>query len=202
MAVAIEILLMAPIRMCNLVNLDIEQNLVRSGRGAAYRHRIRRRQKNQDALEHPLPSESSALIDTYIEKFRPRLPSKNSTALFPGIGSDPKNQDAFGTQISRTICAHTGLRVHPHLFRHLGAKLYLDANPGDYETVRRVLGHRSLQTTVDFYTGLETLAAARHFDKTILILRTKSTAENAKRTKTGHTRSRSRVNEYVVVSWY
>jgi len=46
MAAAIEILLMAPIRMRNLVSLDIEQNLVRSvRRGAAYRHRSRRRQK-------------------------------------------------------------------------------------------------------------------------------------------------------------
>jgi integrase len=80
------------------------------------------------------------------------------------------------------------LRVHPHLFRHLGAKLYLDANPGEYETVRRVLGHRSLQTTIDFYTGLETPAAVRHFDKTILNLRIESTAEGAKRTKRRHTK--------------
>jgi len=189
MAVAIEILLMAPIRMRNLVNLDIEQNLVRSVRGRALHIVIGSEDvKNQEALEHPLPLESSALIDTYIEKFRPHLALKNGTALFPGIGSHPKNQDAFGTQISRTIRAHTGLRVHPHLFRHLGAKLYLDANPGDYETVRRVLGHRSLQTTVDFYTGLETPAAVRHFDKTILNLRTESTEKSAKRTKRRHTK--------------
>jgi integrase len=180
MAVAIEILLMAPIRMRNLVNLDIERNLVRSVRGGALHIVIGSEDvKNEEPLEHPLPSESAALIDTYIDRFRPHLASKNNTALFPGIGSDPKNQDAFGTQISRTVRAHTGLQVHPHLFRHLGAKLYLDANPGDYETVR----HRSLQTTIDFYTGLETPAAARHFDKTILNLRTESTAGSPKRSK-------------------
>jgi integrase len=183
MAVAIEILLMAPIRMRNLVNLDIERNLVRSVQGGALHIVIGPEDvKNREALEHPLPPESGALIDTYIDRFRLHLIAKNSTALFPGIGSDPKNQDAFGTQISRTIRVHTGLRVHPHLFRHLGAKLYLDANPGDYETVRRVLGHRSLQTTVDFYTGLETPSAARHFDK-ILNLRTESTAGTPKKTK-------------------
>ena len=189
LAVAIEILLMAPIRMRNLVNLDIERNLVRSVRGGALHIVIGAEEvKNRELLEHPLPSESAALIDTYIDSFRPHLTSKNGTALFPGIDSDPKNQDAFGTQISRTIRAHTGLRVHPHLFRHLGAKLYLDANPGEYETVRRVLGHRSLQTTIDFYTGLETPAAVRHFDKTILNLRIESTAEGAKRTKRRHTK--------------
>jgi integrase len=61
--------------------------------------------------------------------------------------------------------------VHPHLFRHISAKLYLDAKPGAYEVVRRVLGHRSIDTTTAFYTGLETSAAVRHFDQTILDLR-------------------------------
>ena len=63
------------------------------------------------------------------------------------------------------------MRVHPHLFRHIAAKLYLDANPGSYEVMRRVLGHRSIETTTAFYTGLETAAAVRHFDATILKLR-------------------------------
>ena len=35
MAVAIEILMMAPVRMSNLTTLDIEQNLVRPGQGKA-----------------------------------------------------------------------------------------------------------------------------------------------------------------------
>jgi integrase len=189
MAVAIEILLMAPIRMGNLVNLDIERNLVQSGQGGALHLVVSAEEvKNEVSVDHPLPPESTALIQTYIEKFRPHLTSRNGTALFPGIGTDPKNQDSFGTQISRTIRAHTGLRVHPHLFRHLGAKLHLDANPGDYETVRRVLGHRSLQTTIDFYIGLETPAAARHFDKTILNLRKENTAKDPKATKRRHTK--------------
>lgn len=91
--------------------------------------------------------------------------------LFPGVEGGPKNQAFFGTQISRTVRAHTGLRIHPHLFRHIAAKLFLDANPGAYEVVRRVLGHRSIDTTTSFYTGLETAAAVRHFDQTILDLR-------------------------------
>ena len=61
--------------------------------------------------------------------------------------------------------------------RHIAAKLFLDANPGAYEVVRRVLGHRSIDTTTCFYTGLETPAAVRHFDKTILHLRRDSSAE-------------------------
>ena len=167
--------------MGNLVKLDIDRHLVRLGSVVLHIVIGPEEVKNRQALDHPLPPESVALIDAYIQRFRPHLTSTEGTALFPGIGTDPKNQDFFGTQISRTIRAHTGLRVHPHLFRHLGAKLHLDLHPGDYETVRRVLGHRSLQTTIDFYTGLETPAAARHFDKTILNLREESSAKGPKR---------------------
>ena len=58
-----------------------------------------------------------------------------------------------------------------HLMRHLGAKLYLDENPGAYEVVRRVLAHKSMSTTINSYTGLETEAAVRHFDAVILGMR-------------------------------
>jgi integrase len=172
MAAAIEILLMAPIRMSNLVKLDMERNLVRPGQGKALHIVIAAEEvKNREPLEYPLPPQSVDLIERYIREFRPHLASPENRSLFPGVEGGPKNQAFFGTQISRTIRAHTGLRIHPHLFRHIAAKLFLDANPGGYEVVRRVLGHRSIDTTTFFYTGLETSAAVRHFDKTILDLR-------------------------------
>ncbi len=55
--------------------------------------------------------------------------------------------------------------------RHLGAKLFLDQEPGLYEVVRRVLGHRSIDTTTASYTGFETKAAALYFDEVIERLR-------------------------------
>jgi integrase len=58
--------------------------------------------------------------------------------------------------------------VNAHLFRHIGSKLFLDANPGGYEVIRRVLGHKKISTTMRFYTGFEGKAAARHFDQVIL----------------------------------
>jgi integrase len=184
LAVAIEILLMAPVRMSNLVKLDIERNLVRPGRSRALHIVIAAEEvKNREPLEYPLPPESVELLERYIGEFRPNLTSRENSALFPGVAGGPKNQAFFGEQISRTVRAHTGLRVHPHLFRHIAAKLFLDANPGAYEVVRRVLAHRSIDTTTGFYTGLETPAAVRHFDKTILDLRKVSSMEHYKRPK-------------------
>ena len=184
MAVAVEILLMAPIRLYNLTNLDIERNLIRPGQGKALHIVVGAGMvKNREPLEYPLPPESVELVECYIREFRPHLKSAENTALFPGVAGGPKNMAFFGTQITRTIYAHTGLHVHPHLFRHIAAKLFLDANPGAYEVVRRVLGHRSIDTTTGFYTGLETPAAVRHFDKTILRLRGEERAEGRERTR-------------------
>ena len=43
----------------------------------------------------------------------------------------------------------------------------LKADPGNYELVRRVLGHRSSTTTRNFYIGLETLEATRQFGEIV-----------------------------------
>ena len=42
-------------------------------------------------------------------------------------------------------------------------KIFLDACPGQYEVVRRVLGHRLIVATIAYYAGEETRAAVQHF---------------------------------------
>jgi integrase len=169
-AVAIEILLMAPLRIGNLARLDLEQNLVRPGRSNIVHVVIEPEDvKNREPLEYPLPPEGVALIDCYLREFRPRFaPPGCCTALFPGRNGGSKSLNALRDQICKAVHRYTGMKMNPHLFRHAGAKLYLDANPGEYEVVRRVLAHRSISTTTGFYTGLESASAVRHFDATIL----------------------------------
>jgi integrase len=177
-AVAIEILLMAPLRLDNLARLDLEQNVVRPGRGPGMHIVIERENvKNDEPLDYPLPPPCVTLIERYLAEFRPRLASSRCTALFPGRGDGPKSSNALREQITKAVHRHTGMQMNPYLFRHATAKLYLDGNFGDYETVRRVLAHRSITTTTTFYTGLETGPAVRHFDETILNLRNKENGE-------------------------
>jgi integrase len=73
----------------------------------------------------------------------------------------------FSSQITVRIENATGLRVTVHQFRHAAAATYLRHHPGDYETVRRLLGHRNIQTTINFYCGLETTQATEAFGKII-----------------------------------
>ena len=169
-AAAIEILLMAPIRLQNLASLDLERNLIRLGDEL---HIVIEPEevKNRAPLQFPLPQKSAALIGDYVRQFRPALNRCNGGALFPGRTRRAKRQNVLGKQISKVIYSFTGLEIHTHLFRHIAAKLFLDANPGCYEVVRLVLGHKSIKTTLSFYTGLEHAAAARHFDANVLRLR-------------------------------
>ena len=173
LAVAVEILIMAPIRLGNLCSLDIEQHLVRPRRHSKELHIVIPAEivKNSEELDFPLPAPSVELIDRYLREFRPRLAPLNCCALFPGRGGDAKKPVTLAMQISQTIHSYTGLVMNPHLFRHVMAKIYLDANPGEYEVVRRVLAHRSIDTTTRYYLGTEIGAAVRRFDSVILAVR-------------------------------
>ncbi len=128
--------------------------------------------KNRQDLEFELPTASVQLLRHYLDCYQTRLTPIPNPYLFPGrTGQKHKQQEMLSRQISKHVFRITGLSINVHLFRHIGAKLYLDTNPGAYEVVRRVLGHRSMDTTTEAYTGLESMAAARHFDSEILALR-------------------------------
>ena len=78
-----------------------------------------------------------------------------------------KHTATLSTQITKSIHDATGLRVTVHQFRHAAAALILERLPGNYEFVRRILGHKNVQTTINFYVGLETTQSARIFGEMI-----------------------------------
>lgn len=88
--------------------------------------------------------------------------------LLPGTGQDPLSKPQIQSTLQETVATEMGIHVHPHLMRHFAAWLYLDMHPGAYEIVRRILGHRNIQTTIQNYCGLETQAAAVTFHKSVI----------------------------------
>lgn len=171
-AAAIAILLSCPMRMKNLANLDIERHLTAQGsaRDRVYSIRIDANEvKNNVPIEASLNRKNSAILQTYLERFRHRLTDVPSTALFPRTQSgEPRLEAHMGQSISAEVQRHTGLQVNPHLFRHIAAYLYLKERPGEFETVRRMLKHKKLQTTMDFYAELSNQWAHDHYDKVVL----------------------------------
>jgi integrase len=133
--------------------------------------------KNGTDIEAELPKPTVALLDTYLKDYRPLLLDSPSPWLFPGRRGGPKVRNALADQITRLIARKTGLRVNPHLFRHVAAKIFLDRNPGAYGVIRLIHGHTSVETTTKYYCGTETPAAMRHFNEQILQLREVSVVE-------------------------
>jgi len=171
-ALAVAILLAAPVRVANLAGLRLDRHLLRQGQGAMQRVRLvvpAAEVKNRQELEHPLPPWVVALLDLYLRRARPLLQPHPGPWLFPGRGDGkPKTTYRLGQQIAQATEAELGLRLTPHQFRHACGLIYLAANPGGHEVVRHLLGHRSLATTLRFYAGMETAAALRRYDAVVL----------------------------------
>jgi integrase len=170
LAAAIAILTFAPIRLANLSNIELGQNLIKpGGLNTPFwlvfpNYDVKNRVDLNFKFDRPLTD----LLDGYIHEFRPTLlRGANAAWLFPGEAGQSKHKLLFSKQITVRIQKATGLRLTVHQFRHAAAAIYLKHRPGDYETVRRLLGHRDIRTTVRFYCGLQTLEATEQFGRLI-----------------------------------
>jgi integrase len=170
LAVAIAILTFAPIRLRNLVSIELGQNLIKpGGLNTPYwlvfpHYDVKNRVDLNFKFDQPL----SDLIDEYVHEFRPTLlRGANGPWLFPGEAGRSKHSLQFSKQVTVRIQKAVGIRISVHQFRHAAAAIYLKNRPGDYETVRRLLGHRDIGTTVSYYCGLQTLEATEQFGKLI-----------------------------------
>lgn len=171
MAVAIEILSLYPLRRTSLVALELGNTIywtrpARKGRLVVSLPADR--VKNNVQIDFEIPKESVPLIMRYLDEYQSQLFEDPGNWIFPGANGDPKDANTLSRQIKNVIFKHTGIEMNAHLFRHAMAKLYLDRNPASYEVVRRVLGHQSMDTTVQSYADLQNPSAVRHFDETIL----------------------------------
>ena len=175
-ALAIQILLFSPIRLGNLVGLDRQRHFLRTrhkGKDGLHLCIPAGEVKNDVDLEFPLPEETVELLNLYMTTYQPDLVPEPNSFLFPGQKGGPKDEGGFWRQITKTIRHETGLEVNPHLFRHLAGFFHLSHQPGEYEVVRRVLGHKSINTTTQNYLGMETAAAVQRFDESVLAIRDK-----------------------------
>jgi integrase len=169
-AAAITILQAAPIRLGNLASIDFNKHLIERN-GRVYLVVAADEVKNREPIDLELPASVIEVLSWYATEHRPILVNGKSTALFPGEKGGPKQAQSLGQQISREVFRHTGLKINPHLFRHVAGKIFLDQRPGQYEVVRRLLGHKSIATTTAIYTGAESRAAGHLFASVVDDLR-------------------------------
>jgi integrase len=165
-AVAVAILTVAPIRLGNLAGIRLGENLIKPG-GPQSNYFLTFSKydvKNRVPLQFKLDEMVTTIINEYVHDFRPALlRGSNADWLFPGESGEHKEKISFSTQIVDRVEKSTGLRITVHQFRHAAGALILKHRPGEYELVRCLLGHKSVQTTIKFYLELETTQASEIF---------------------------------------
>lgn len=169
-AVAVAILTVAPVRLDNLTGIRLEEHLTKPGGPDSNYWLVFRKYdvKNRQPLQFKLDETVTAIIDEYVYKFRPRLlRGSNADWLFPGERGNRKNKISFSTQIVDRVEELTGIRITVHQFRHAAGALMLKHHPGNYELVRRILGHKSIETTRKFYCELDTTQASEIYAEII-----------------------------------
>jgi integrase len=162
-ALALALLFTEPIRIRNLVALDVANNLQRDRRGKLTRIFVDAYAvKNSIAIEIFLPEPLVARIERHLEIYRPiLLRGASSTALFPGRGGMPIGTQTLGNRLRRIVERQLGARFTAHLARHLAAEYLLEKDVNNLPIAQRLLGHTQPHTTAAIYGGPRTSAAQR-----------------------------------------
>jgi integrase len=162
-ALAIDILLVAPVRMKNLAELKFDEHIQwpqGQGKPAIILFKTEET-KNRIPLEFDLPLSLSDRLHTCRNKIAPAVTGRRPDHLFVTWKGKPRTQAAIALAIEKTVLKYVGIKLTPHMFRHLAAKIRLDESPGAYELVRELMGHKNMQTTTNFYAGIDTRRAGR-----------------------------------------
>lgn len=173
-ALAIAILQYCPIRRKNLFAIHLDHNLHRPSDGRVFLVFEEDEVKNARRIEFELPGHVAGMIDRHLQTRSPRLCPAGTPWLFPRRnGSGPASANYFCTKVKQRIQKEIGLTINMHLFRHIAAQIWLHSNPGQYEVVKRLLGHSALSQTLNVYAGFEAGTSARLFAEVIKAARRK-----------------------------
>jgi integrase len=167
LAVAIAVLLVAPMRRSNLASLRLDRHLVRPGGPlSAWLIEIPPEEvKNEVPLLYELSQRVTTVVNRHIRDFRPMRAQPGNPYLFP-VGSTHKSPAVLSAQIKRVIADWVGIDMTPHQFRHLAGFLMQKHRPGSLAALAQLLGH-DIRTTLRYYAELDTVSAGREFDEII-----------------------------------
>lgn len=172
-ALAVDILIHVPLRMQNLAPLKFGTHLhwPQGRRKPALLTFRGDETKNKVVLEFEIPTELADRLYVFRNEIAPAVIGGRPDAVFVSWTGKPRTQAAIKIAIEKTVLRYLGVKLTPHQFRHLAAKIILDNNPGAYELVRQLLGHTNLRTTTSFYSGLDTRRAGRAHAELVMKLR-------------------------------
>jgi integrase len=164
-ALAVDVLLVAPIRPENLCNLVWRQHLSEPNgpNGPLLLHLTAEETKNKRAYTTELDPDVARRLRWYRKEMLPRLDADPNGPLFASRGGRMKTQETISQQITEALAEHVGIHMTPHQFRHVAATFYLEENAEGFETVRNLLNHASSRSTL-IYAGSSSRRAGRAYN--------------------------------------
>lgn len=181
----------APVRSINAVTLCEGRNYLRfgSGRNRVVRIHIPGNEvKNELPLNMLVAREADLLVQEYMKNFQPLLDGNRTGHLCPGRDGNYKKASLLSQQLARMTSKELGVRMTAHQWRHVVGYIFLSRNPGHYEPVRRLLGHKSAETTRKYYAFMLDEDAQEAIDETFEAIRQEGRArlKRARRKGGGH----------------
>ncbi len=163
-AIATILLLYCPVRGKNLASIHLDHNIKRLGDGRVFLTFEEEETKTERPQEFELPPDVVKMLDLHLATRSPFLCQPANPWLFPLRNSlGHISRGALAARIKARLFKETGIEMNTHLFRHFGAMIVLDSQPGAYELARQLLGHSQVSRTISVYSGLETYTAAGLF---------------------------------------
>jgi integrase len=167
MAVAIEILLHTGMRLNQLAKLRLGEHLTwpDGPHGALHIYAPDRCSRDGAAQEYELVGAPRGLVREYIDRFATK-PTRHHPhpPLFTNADRTPVTAAALADGIAKATLRGTGGRITPHQLRHFCAALILDTFPDDYTTVKDLLGHQFLESTLALYGGRQRYRAGAQWN--------------------------------------
>lgn len=112
----------------------------------------------------PLSPWASKLLRSFIDRIRPTILADHAAAnpyLFPfqgdacDVAAGAQAYESLLHRLVRAVHEHVGVEMHPHLYRHLLGWIWLREDLRRLPEVQKLLGHRSLETTVRYYAQID-----------------------------------------------
>ncbi|SFQ12350.1 tyrosine-type recombinase/integrase [Tranquillimonas alkanivorans] len=131
---------------------------------------VKGREAGDPDLVIPLGEEQSATLRAYLDHVRPKALRPGDAAnpyLFPSPKKPGAHYGALLNALCKQVHARTGAELHPHLYRHLVGWIWLKEDPDALPHVQRLLGHRSIATTMRYYAEIADQVAIDAWQKFI-----------------------------------
>ncbi|WPB83960.1 hypothetical protein [Sediminicoccus rosea] len=174
-AVAVEIELNLPLRVSDLTQLTLDEELriQRQRRGSPTAFLRVTANKNDQVVETILDEESAELLQEYVDAFRPLGPHPETRWLFPNrdTAGHARAPQGFSAAIMEELEKELGFHMTVQSFRCFAATVIMEMNPHAIEDVRLILGHAGFAMAERHYRRVNRHAAARRLSAGLRSLR-------------------------------